>query len=152
MFKMGLHHSFGHLKHKLWLKEGPGVKVKLAIWLSTTKSRESTRFPYVKVVCDISLERSRQGLQLCFRPQLHRRCAHKVMGLQSRESPNFENFETAFGSPRTKCHLDMSLMKRHIIYYKGEGGDFPQVWAVVSIVSPNLPVARPRTKSVQTMH
>jgi len=25
MFKMGLHCSFGHLKHKLWPKEGPGI-------------------------------------------------------------------------------------------------------------------------------
>jgi hypothetical protein len=27
MFKMGFHCSFGHLKHKLWPKEGPGVKL-----------------------------------------------------------------------------------------------------------------------------
>jgi hypothetical protein len=31
-----------------------------------------------------------------------------------------------FGSPRTKCHLDVGLVERHIIYYKGEGGGFPQ--------------------------
>jgi len=28
----------------------------------------------------------------------------------------------------------------------GEGGDFPQVWAMVSHVSPKLPVACPSTK------
>jgi len=27
----------------------------------------------------------------------------------------------------TKCHLDVGLVERHIIYYKGEGGGFPQV-------------------------
>ncbi len=27
MFKMGLHYSFGHLKHKLWPKERPRVKI-----------------------------------------------------------------------------------------------------------------------------
>jgi hypothetical protein len=37
---MASHWSFGHLQPKLWAKEGPGVK--LAIWLPTTKSREST--------------------------------------------------------------------------------------------------------------
>jgi hypothetical protein len=37
------------------------------------------------------------------------------------------------GSPGTKCHLDMGLVERHTIYYKGEGGGFPQVWAVVSL-------------------
>jgi hypothetical protein len=31
----------------------------------------------------------------------------------------------------------------------GEGGGFPGVWAVVSQVSPRLPVASPKTKSVQ---
>jgi hypothetical protein len=43
-------------------------------------------------------------------------------------------------------------MEKHKVYYKGEGGGFPQVWAVVSLVSPSLPMARPSTKSVQTMH
>jgi len=42
-------------------------------------------------------------------------------------------------SPRTKSHLDVGLMKRHIVYYKGEGGGFPQVQAVVSLVSPSCP-------------
>jgi len=32
-----------------------------------------------------------------------------------------------FGSPRTICHLDVGLVKRHKVYYKGEGGGFPQV-------------------------
>jgi hypothetical protein len=42
---MGLHEPFGHLKHKLWPKEGP--RVKLAIWFPTTKSRKLFNF----VVC-----------------------------------------------------------------------------------------------------
>jgi hypothetical protein len=42
-----------------------------------------------------------------------------------------------FGSPGTKCHLDVGLVERHIVYYKGEGGGFPQVWVVVSLVSPS---------------
>jgi hypothetical protein len=55
-------------------------------------------------------------------------------------------------SPETKCHLDVSLMERHKIYYKGEGGGFPKVRAVMSLVSPNLPMACPSTKSALTMH
>jgi hypothetical protein len=35
-----------NLKHKLWPKEGVGVK--LALWLLTIKSQESTRLPYVQ--------------------------------------------------------------------------------------------------------
>jgi len=32
-----------------------------------------------------------------------------------------------FGSLETKCYLDVGLMERHKVYYKGEGGGFPQV-------------------------
>jgi hypothetical protein len=41
---MSLHHPFEHLKHKLWSKEGLGLK--LAIWLPTIKSQESPRATY----------------------------------------------------------------------------------------------------------
>jgi hypothetical protein len=57
-----------------------------------------------------------------------------------------------FRSPGTKCHLDVGLMEKHRVYYKGEGGGFPQVWVVVSLVSSSLPMARLSTKSAQTMH
>jgi hypothetical protein len=50
------------------------------------------------------------------------------------------------GIPGSKCHLDVGLVERHKVYYKGEGDGFPQVWAVVSLVSPSLPVVRPSTK------
>jgi hypothetical protein len=58
----------------------------------------------------------------------------------------------SLGSPETKCHLDVVPMESHREYYKGEGGGFPQVRAVVSLVSSRLLVACPSTKSVQTMH
>jgi hypothetical protein len=53
------------------------------------------------------------------------------------------------GSPGTKCHLDVGLVKRHKVYYKGEGGGFFQVQAVmnfVNLVSLSLPVDRPSTQ------
>jgi hypothetical protein len=56
------------------------------------------------------------------------------------------------GSLGTKCQLDMGLTERHKTYYKGEGGGFPQVWVVVSLVSPKLLMVHPSTKSAQTMH
>jgi hypothetical protein len=43
------------------------------------------------------------------------------------------------GSPRTKSHLDVAPVERRRVYYKREGGGFPQVQAVVSLVSPNCP-------------
>jgi len=40
---MDLHDPFEFLKHKLWPKER--LKVKLAIWLSTTKNQNLPQFP-----------------------------------------------------------------------------------------------------------
>jgi hypothetical protein len=76
------------------------------------------------------------------------------MNAQSLRSPNRDSFgtplwESHFESPGEKCHSDASTMERHREYYMGEGGGFPQVRAVVSQVSPRLPVACPNTKSVQ---
>jgi hypothetical protein len=42
-------------------------------------------------------------------------------------------------SPGTKSHLDVGLVERHRVYYMGEGGGFPQVRAVMSLVNPNCP-------------
>jgi len=58
----------------------------------------------------------------------------------------------SFRSPKTKCRLDVGLMERHKIYYNGEGGGFPQVQAVVNLMSSSLPVAHFSTKNVLTMH
>ncbi len=56
------------------------------------------------------------------------------------------------GSPRKKCHLGVGPMARHKVYYKGEGGGFPQVRAMVIVVSPNLHVVCPSSKSFLAMH
>jgi hypothetical protein len=58
---------------------------------------------------------------------------------KSRDS-NRDNFGTISGlqpgSPGKKSHLDVASAKSSREYYKGEGGVFPQVRAVVSQVSP----------------
>jgi hypothetical protein len=43
-------------------------------------------------------------------------------------------------------------MATHKEYYKGEGGGFPQVQAVVNLVSPCLAMVHLYTKSALTMH
>jgi len=40
----------------------------------------------------------------------------------------------------------VGAMERHRVYYMGEGGGFPRVWAMVSHVSLKLPMACPSTK------
>jgi hypothetical protein len=67
------------------------------------------------------------------------------MGPQSCGSPSCGNF-------RIKCHLDAGPMASHKIYYKGAGGGFFQVRAMVSLVNPSLPVACPNIKSASIMH
>ncbi len=62
--------------------------------------------------------------------------ASKVTGIPIREF-----WDSQFGSFGTKWHLGVGPVARHWKYYKGEGGGFPQVWAMVSLVNPCLPVA-----------
>ncbi len=101
------------------------------------------------MACNIPLESSQQGLQLCFRPHFNRRFADKVTVFKVVGVPILRISGLSFG---TKCHLDVSPVARHKIYYKGESGGFPQVQAVVSLVNPSLLGARTDTKSALTMH
>jgi hypothetical protein len=48
----------------------------------------------------------------------------KLWGLEVIRAPILEISGFTFESPRTKCHLDVGLMEKHKVYYKGEGGEF----------------------------
>jgi hypothetical protein len=74
-------------------------------------------------------------------------CAPKVAGV-----PIVGILGLSLGSPETKWHLGAGPVARHKVYYKGEGGGFPQVRVMVSFVNPNLPVVSLCTKSASTMH
>jgi hypothetical protein len=100
MSKMSSHGPFGHLQHKLCAKEGPGVK--LAIWLLTTKSWESTRPQCVQGECDISLESPQGELQVCLKPRPNQRFEQRVMTSWSPGSPNWDNFGTPPWESRDK--------------------------------------------------
>jgi hypothetical protein len=147
---MGSYDPFGYLKHKLWPKKR--LRIKLSIWLLTTKCQESPWFCCIQVMCNILLKSFRQGILHCFTSHLNQRSTHKVMGFQNHESSIFENFGTPTWESRDKMTFGASPVAKHQEYYKGEGGGFPQVWVVVSLVSPCLPMAHLCTKSVLTMH
>jgi hypothetical protein len=126
----------------------------LAVWLSTTKSQKSTQFTYVQVACNIPLESCRWGLQLCLDlisiRGLHVKLwAPKVVG-----DSTLAILGLPFGSLETKCHLDVGLVERCKVYYMGEGGGFPQVRAMVSLVSPNCSwfVLAPKVLQLCTNH
>jgi hypothetical protein len=118
MSKMGSHDPFGHVQHKLWPKERS--RFKLVVWFPTTESRESTRFPYMQVACDTSLESSRWRLQLWFRLRPDRRSAQEVLISQSWGTPILGDFGTPTWESQDKnpfrCHFHGVV---HSILYGG---------------------------------
>jgi hypothetical protein len=145
MSEMALHESFGHLKPKLWAKEGSGVK--LSVWLPTTKSQESTRSWRALGECDMALKISWQELQHWFRPCPDRRSGREAMIVQSLGSPNQDSFETPLWESRDKKPFGCSLrgVTQSILY----GGRW---WLPASSGRGEsnesvLPVACPNTQS-----
>jgi hypothetical protein len=116
MSKMASHEPFGHLQPKLWAKEGPGVK--LAVWLSTTKSQESTRFRRLKKKFYMALESSQIELQDCFKPHPNWKSEREVMDAQSPESPTRDSFGTPLWESREKVSFGCSLRRvtQRILY------------------------------------
>jgi len=77
------------------------------------------------------------------------------MGLQSCKSPNLGDFGTPTWESRDKkSHLDVGPVERCRVYYKGEGGGFPQVRTVVSLMCPCCPwlVLAPKVLQLRTNH
>jgi hypothetical protein len=73
---------------------------------------------------------------------LHKKvCALKVVGV-----PTVGILGLPLGSPLTKNHWDVAPVESCRVSYLGKGGSFPRVWAMVSLVSPELHVACPSTK------
>jgi hypothetical protein len=72
---------------------------------------------------------------------------HKVVKV-----PTLVVSKLPFGSPGTKSHLDMGLAERCKVYYMGEGGGFPRIRVVVSLINPRSLVACPSTKGAPTLY
>jgi hypothetical protein len=145
MSKMASHE---HLQPKLWAKERP--KVKLAVWLSTTKNSKSTRFRSHQVECHMALESSRRELQDWFRPHPNYRSEQevwmpKVSGVQ------IGTISGLLGSPGKKCHSNVTSTESCKEYYMGEGGGFPWVRAVVNQVNPCCPWLVPTPKVIENV-
>jgi len=121
MFKMGSHCSFGHLKHRSWPKEGSGIN---PIYLAADNVRHTV---------EKLLTRATTLLQTASRFEVS---SQSYGAPKSRESwlARFRDSHSAV--PGEKNHLDVGPMERCRVYYKGEGGGFPQIRAVVSLVCP----------------
>jgi len=71
---------------------------------------------------------------------------------KSRDSQFQEFQDSQLGSPWTNWHLDVAHVINHKKNYKREGNTFPQVLAVLNLVSLCVPMVRPCTKNAPTMH
>jgi hypothetical protein len=130
--------SFGHLQPKLWAKEGPGVK--LAIWLPTTKSQESTRPQRALGECDTALESSQRGLQVWFRPRPDRRSGREAMMSQSPESPKPGQFRDSTLGVSGKNAIRVQMRRRgtentigRMVVAPLESGPWCVMWVRVSL-------------------
>jgi hypothetical protein len=152
---MGSHRPFGHLKHKLWSKERSGVKLsneqfdsqplKVRNWPNflTCRQRATYRWKALHEGYNFALDLiSIKGLHV-------KLCALKVVGVLV-----FGIAGLALGSLETKSHLDVAPMERCRVYYKGEGGGFPQVWAMVNLMNLSCPwfVLAPKMFQLCTYH
>ncbi len=150
MSKVGLHCSFGHLKHKLWPKEGPGVKL--------VKHRKKSRIDPIYLCAENVrhtvgklLTRATTLLQTASRSEVY---SQSYGAPKSRESLLARFRDSHSGVSREKSHLDVGPVERCRIYYKGEGGGFPQVQAMVSLVCPCCPwlILAPKVLQLCTNH
>jgi hypothetical protein len=71
------------------------------------------------------------------------------MPFQSARNPNFENFETLNLGILRQNYIWMWPLVPNQKYYKKEGGGFPQVRAVVNLVSLCVPMVHPCIKMLQ---
>jgi len=152
MSKMGSHCSFEHLKHKLWPKEGPGVEFQfdsrpLKVGNQPDLLSFSGRVTYRWKALDQSYNFALDCIAI-------RGLLAKLWGSKVARVPFGAISGLPLGSPGKNSHLDVAFVESYRVYYKGEGGGFPQVWAVVSLVCPCCPwfVLAPRVLQLCIIH
>jgi hypothetical protein len=100
----------------------------------------------VQVKCNTPLESSQGELQVCLRPHPNRRSEQRVTNSQNPGNPNRDSFGTPPWESWDKKPFECGChgITQRILY--AEGGGFPQVRAMVSLVNPELPVVYPSTE------
>jgi hypothetical protein len=79
----------------------------------------------MQVACDILLKVLDKGYNFALDLILIKGLHAKLWGPKVTGVPTLTISGFPLRSPETKCHLDVGLVERHKIYYKGEGGGFP---------------------------
>jgi hypothetical protein len=129
---MGSHCSFGHLKHKLWPKKGP-------LNPDQKKLRIDPIYLAVDNVWHTIEKLLMRATTLLQTSPWSKVCSQSYGAPKSRESQLAWFWDSHTGIPGEKSHLDVGPVERSRVYYKGEGGGFPQVRAMVSLVCPCCP-------------
>jgi hypothetical protein len=144
---MGLHDPFGHLKHKLCPKKGRESNCQFDSRPLKVKNRPNfLACKWRATYCWKDVDKGYNFfLELISIVGLHVEIwAPKVVGV-----PTLGISRLPLRSLGTKWNLGAGLVAKHKVNCKGEGGGFPQVRAVVSLMNPCLPMARPCTKVFQ---
>ncbi len=121
----------------------------MAVWLPTTKSRESMPSRHPIREYDTALERSRRGLQVWFRHRRDPTLQSGVMAVWNSGSPAGTKSGLHFGSPGILCHSDASSAERRREYYREYGGGILPSQGCGESKWVQVPVACPNTKRVQ---
>jgi hypothetical protein len=150
MSKMGSHDPFGHLKHKLWPKEK--LKINWQFNSQPLKVKNHPNFlacrSHATYLWKALVEGYNFVLNLILIGDLHT----KLVAPKVTKVPTLGISRLPLGNPRTKWHLGVGRVAMHKIYHKGEGGGFLQIWDMMNLVNPSLPMALPCTKNTQTTH
>ncbi len=99
--------------------------------------RESTSSRRHLEKCDTTLKSFQRDLQLWFRTHPDSNSGRGAMAVQSSGSLAGTLLGFHFGSPNKMCHSNVASATSRREYYMGEGGGFPRVRAVVSLVCPS---------------
>jgi hypothetical protein len=121
MPKMGSHCSFGHLKHKLWPKEGARSRIVSLIPDQKKSGIDPIYLTEDNVPHTVGKLSTRATtlLQTTLRSEV---CSQSYGAPKSRESQLARFRDSHPGVPREKSHLDVGPVERCRVYYKGEGG------------------------------
>jgi len=111
------------------------AEIKLAVWLLTTKSRESFDFLACRWHATYHWKALDKGYNF-FSKLISIGGLHaKLWASKVTEVLILRISGLSFRSPETKWCLAVGPMAKHRVYYKGEGDGFPHVRVVVSFLS-----------------
>jgi hypothetical protein len=109
----------------------------LDIWNTSygqKKGWELTRFSCVQMACNIPWKALNEAYNFASNLISIRSLYTKLWRPKVAGVPTLTISGLPLGSLETKNHLDVGPMERCKVYYKGEGGGFPQVRVVVNLV------------------